>query len=157
MTTTRPSGTDASSSSAAITTMATTAPVPRAVMSSAPPTWLMSDVPTLTTSPVASRRGRLAPSRFACATVSWSVRYAADSQLRTVSRCRPMPLAASRRARPTSTPPQASRASPSRAVSPSSIALPITAGTNACATIHTMPSSAAAPIDTQLVRASHTR
>ena len=54
--------------------MATTAPVPRAVMSIALPMWLMSEVPMLTTSPAAIRFGSVAPSRFAWSMVTWTVR-----------------------------------------------------------------------------------
>ena len=48
----------------------------------------------LTTSPVASRLGSVAPSRLACRTVTWMVRYAAASQLKTANRCRMMPATA---------------------------------------------------------------
>ena len=54
-TTTRPSGTDEVSRITATTMIATIAPAPRAVMSTTLPMWLMSAVPMLTTSPVASR------------------------------------------------------------------------------------------------------
>lgn len=56
------------------TAMATTAPLPRIRMSIALPMWAMSELPTLTTSPVDMRLGRVAPSRVDCLAVTCTVR-----------------------------------------------------------------------------------
>jgi len=60
-TTTRPSGIDELSRITVTTMIATIAPEERAVISIELPMWLMSAVPMLTTSPVASRCGSVAP------------------------------------------------------------------------------------------------
>ncbi len=69
-TTTSPSGNDALRRMTVTVMIATTAPMPRARMSTELPMWLMSEVPMLTTSPVATRLGRVAPMVPACRTVS---------------------------------------------------------------------------------------
>ena len=66
----------------------------RARTSMAFPMWARSLLPIATTSPVATRWGRVAPRRMACRVTSWTTRYAAVSQLLTANRCRMIPLIA---------------------------------------------------------------
>ena len=58
------------------------------------PRWERSLVPIATTSPVETLRGSVPPRCTVCRVTSWTVRYAAVSQLVTANRCRMMPLAA---------------------------------------------------------------
>ena len=131
-TTTRPSGTEVTSRMTVTATIATSEPVPRAVMSIAPPMWLMSAVPIATTSPVSSRRGSADPSRFGLPDRHLD---GAERRGQPVEDGEPVPADPGDRLhdarRPSSTRLQNSRSPASRAVSPASIARPTTAGTSA--------------------------
>ncbi len=139
------------------TAMPTTDPVPRAVMSMPPPMCETSATPTLTTSPVASRLGRVAPRRVAWRLVTWIVRNAAPSQLTVENRCRITPAAAWIAPRASSTPDQRSRAPASPAATPASIARPMTAGVSACVAIHSTPQAMPPAIVGHCARAAQSR
>ncbi len=141
----------------ATTMMATTDPLPRPQMSIAPPICITSETPMLTTSPAASRFGSAAPSWTALRTVTWTVRKAPPSQFSTELRCRTTPAAACITPRQNNMPVHNASAPPSRAVTPASMARPMTAGISAWATIQTIPVAAAATIPRGWLRATHHR
>jgi hypothetical protein len=154
--TTRPSGSDACSMITVTVASATTAPAPRAVMSMALPMWAISEVPTLTTSPVATRLGSVPPSRLACHAVTCTVRYEALSQLVTANRCRMMPAAAW--VRPSASSASDHAASPDMSLPASaSTARPTAAGMSDCVTIQTIPSAAATHMVAACMRATQSR
>ena len=137
--TSSPSGTEVASRIAATSTNETTAPANRAETSMTCPMLDRSLVPIATTSPVETLRGSVPPRCTVWRETSWTVRYAAVSQLVTANRCRMMPLTACTSPIASITPAYMSSAWPSLADTPRSIARPITAGITACALIQTMP------------------
>ncbi len=72
--TSSPSGSEVEMRITVTVMTATIEPMPRSRMSMELPMWAMSELPTLTTSPVESRFGSVAPSLAACLLVSWTVR-----------------------------------------------------------------------------------
>ena len=119
----------------------TIAPTNRALTSIRFPRCSRSDVPIATTSPVDTFRGSAPPRVTACRPTSWTVRYAAVSQLVTANRCRMMPLAAWTSPIANIRPAYFRSAWESCAVTPLSMARPMTAGITAWALIHAMPKS----------------
>ena len=137
--TTRPSVVDEVSRITATVTNAAIAPANRALTSRMLPTWARSLAPTLTTSPVARFFGNVAPSFAECRVTTWTVRYAPVSQFTTAYRCRMIPAPAWTTPTANSTAVHSSSRRLLPAATPSSIARPRMAGTNACAVIQSTP------------------
>ena len=88
-------------------------------------------MPMDTTSPVATRRGRVAPRCVAWRVTSCTVRYAAVSQFVTANRCRMIPEPACKSPTPSMTAVMVSSARVSPVATPRSMAAPISAGMTA--------------------------
>ncbi len=134
------------SSTAATTTAAATAPAKRGTTSMAPPIRSASEATVDTTSPVGTRRVTLVPARRRWRETCWVTRYMAWSQQLTAARCRSVPAPACRSTSPASRPDQVSSAGQSTTVAPeasvpnpSSMPRPSTTGISASATMNTMP------------------
>ena len=136
-----PSSTDPRSRMIDTTTKLTTAPASRAVTSKTLPIRQKSLAKLVTTSPAGISRVRAGPARRTDRSVTRAVRNDEMSQLRTANQCRPLVVTALTRPRPMIAADQATRAPASWATSPSSMALPIAAGTRAIESIHGTPKS----------------
>ena len=152
-----PSGSEVNSRMAPTRAIAKIDPVARPMTSIALPMWATSAMPTLTTSPVARRLGSVAPRRAACRLVTWTVRYAAPSQLPVANRCRITPATAWIAPSSASTPHHSISASGSFGVTPVSMARPIVAGISAWLIIHSTPHAAPPAIERAWRRATHSR
>jgi hypothetical protein len=69
-----------------------TAPTPGPVIVSMCEVWVMSDPPTVATSPTDSRRGNTAPTRDRCRASTAAERAVASSRTKVIVRCRMMPM-----------------------------------------------------------------
>ncbi len=123
------------------TTKLTIAPANRATTSKTSPIRQKSLAKLVTTSPAGIRRVSAGPARRTARSVTTAVRKDESSQLRTANQCRPFVVTALTTPRPMIAADQVTRARGSRATRPSSMALPMAAGTSAIESIHGTPKS----------------